>query len=159
MTNTPFSHQSSLQLNVGIIAACAPTLKPLVGRALKLSSYATNSKYGNYADMSRSGAPKNLTGGGRSRGMSRSRHAGDAEAQANFEMHSRPFGTRDEPTYRTSIKGGAQARTAAAVVKSAVYPASRLSDGSRSGSEEYILQGTGKDGKGIVRTTEITVQK
>ncbi|KAK9788030.1 hypothetical protein SCARD494_10039 [Seiridium cardinale] len=134
-----------LQLNVGIIAACAPTLKPLFGKALKLSSYR---KYGNYNDISRTGGVA-ARGTGRSEGQSRNR-PGDADI--DFEMHRRPFASTDE-SYRTSIKGGKET-----VVAGSVYP-SALGDGERSGSEEYILQGTDKNKGGIVRTTEITVQK
>lgn len=45
LTNTP-----SLQLNIGIIAACASFLKPLVGRFLKINSsvgyYPSSQQYG-----------------------------------------------------------------------------------------------------------------
>ncbi|KAI1855095.1 hypothetical protein JX265_012283 [Neoarthrinium moseri] len=134
-----------LQLNVGIIAACAPTLKPIVGKALKLSSYGT---YGNYNDLSKYGNPARATG--RSGGLSRSR---PADVEAEFEMHRRPFANNDE-SYRTSIKGGQ-----GAVATGSVYPSTH-GDGDRSGSEEYILQGARNNGKNaIVMTTEITVQK
>jgi hypothetical protein len=52
----------SLQLNVGIIAACAPTLKPLVSRTLGLSSnqdqYKVSKTYGSMPASSRRGATR-----------------------------------------------------------------------------------------------------
>lgn len=43
----------SLQLNVGIIAACCPALKPLIGTAFRLSRRAE--MYGNYGNIAGSG--------------------------------------------------------------------------------------------------------
>lgn len=46
---------TSLQLNIGIVAACATSLKPLVNRILNLSTdaYQSGSKYGGYGTHSR----------------------------------------------------------------------------------------------------------
>ncbi|KAH8195634.1 hypothetical protein TruAng_010191 [Truncatella angustata] len=74
-----------LQLNVGVIADCAPTLKPIVGKTLGLSSYG---KYGNYNGISRTGGIARATG--RSGGTSRSRAEMDADSRCSVDLLRAP---------------------------------------------------------------------
>ncbi|KAK6223859.1 hypothetical protein LQW54_000003 [Pestalotiopsis sp. IQ-011] len=134
----------SLQLNVGIIAACAPTLKPVLGKILMLPTYGQNS---NYNDISRTARAARTAD--RSGGVSRNRAS---KIDTDFEMQRPPFPKANE-SYRTSIKGGKDLIAARSVYRSAGAD-------DRSESEEYILQGTTKERKnGIVMTTEITIDQ
>jgi hypothetical protein len=103
----------SIQLNVGIIAACAPTIKPLVGHALKLSSRDKYSEdfYGGYSRETRN-TRKTLRG----------------NATVDIEMDS----NRLQPKgCNTAMQAGDLAT---------VYSKSR---GDGSGSEEVILSREG----------------
>lgn len=121
----------SLQQNVGVVAACAPTLKPLVGRWLKLSG----SEYpsGGYRNGSRkyalsSGEAKSGKGGQSSR----------SDGEHGFEMSQ-------------SVAQGYKTKTShLATVKSRPSPTS---------SEERIMGNNwNRDEKqGVMKTTEITV--
>ncbi|KAM5352647.1 hypothetical protein ACJ41O_005369 [Fusarium nematophilum] len=123
-----------LQLNLGIIAACAPSLKPLVSKALKLSSYYGSNQYGNPSyGQSRS---RRMTGGRTPAGTSNFSQNND------FELGDRrlegPSGNEGGVTTTTFYKAGG-------------------SDENRSGSEEMILDSPYKGG--IVRTTEVTIHR
>lgn len=128
----------SLQLKTGIIAACAPTLKPLVGRWLNIASskgYSSNF-YGN-------------TSGGQSR-----RRTGyivqTTPVGPGYELDERKdTSARETANFHASVKGGPLA--------SGTY-GKPDSLGERSGSEEMILP-IPEDGKGIVMQTEVTVQR
>ncbi|TPX15261.1 uncharacterized protein E0L32_004538 [Thyridium curvatum] len=135
-----------MQLSVGIIAACAPTLKPLVSKALGLSEYSTNAygKYG-YGSQSRSRRGTGVLASGHNR-RSVMPHASRAGRGEVFEMEG---GTH---------AGFGETRSTAAAA-SAFYKGDG-STGERSGSEEFILGKADSDGKGgIMRTTEITVHR
>jgi hypothetical protein len=118
-----------LQFNLGIIVACAPTLRPLLGRALKLSSH---DKYsgGYYADN------RGVKSGHLS---SRRRTAGQG---LEFELQE-AGGLDGNSNIKTTVRG-----------EGAIY-SKELNDGS--GSEEMILQGI--EPKGILRTTEIEIRR
>lgn len=120
-----------LQFNLGIIVACAPTLRPLLGRALKLSS---RDKYygGYYGNRSGTGAISN-------RRSTRQRTGTFPEDE--FEMDSNVTFNKTGQI-KTTIHGGT----------TTVYEKS----GNRSGSEEMILQGT--EPGGILKTTQINVR-
>lgn len=126
----------SLQLTTGIIAACAPTLKPLVGRWLNIASTLDPKYYGT---------------GGSSRGARR--HTGYVMQRTpvgpayELEERKRNF-TNGEGDYHASIKGGD--RSADAYSKSG-------SLGGRSGSEEMILP-MQDNVKGITQTTEVIIK-
>jgi hypothetical protein len=125
----------SLQINVGIIAACAPTLRPLFSSVLNLSSGAASRGYpSNAASKYGAGASHN-TG---IMGTHRTKNNGWVKTESHngeFELEER-YGMQDY--------GGEGNRTNMGI------------GGSRSGSEEMIIQGQ-DDGKGIMRTTVITV--
>ncbi|KAI9152192.1 hypothetical protein HJFPF1_09418 [Paramyrothecium foliicola] len=117
-----------LQFNLGIIVACAPTLRPLLGRALKLSSRDKFSG-GYYAD-------------------SRSRKTGKDASKRRTATHAQDFELDDASGFdsnqqvHTTIRG-----------ESTIYE-KRNAD--HSGSEELILQQT--EPKGILKTTEIDMR-
>ncbi|KAI6779959.1 Integral membrane protein [Emericellopsis cladophorae] len=130
-----------LQINIGIIAACAPTLRPLVAGILQLSTsntgarYPSQSRYGNGY-----GGPKN-TG---LRSQRNNRSSGWVKADSGhdeYEMDDGRFGGHGGEC-------GDQIRPDIGVAHG----------GSRSGSEEMIIQGVkGEEKKGIVRRTVVTV--
>ncbi|WQF80705.1 hypothetical protein CDEST_05719 [Colletotrichum destructivum] len=144
-----------LQLNLGIIAACAPAIKPLVGRALKISSsrrYKSDNLYENRYPTGRTGRTVHITATAKRQGY---REQG-SQGAPDYELEEGPFSNSAE-FYRASIKGGGTANHPAAV---AVY-GNKNSFGDRSGSEEMILDADGKFGesRGIMRTTEVHVQR
>jgi hypothetical protein len=121
-----------LQFQLGIIVACAPTLRPLLGRALKLSS--RDKYYGEYY-------------GNSSRTQGRSNRRSQHPAGATFDNIDNEAGVFEMQSKKmhhttTTVQGG--------------HAITVYDKGERSGSEEMILQGT--DGKGILRTTEIEVR-
>ncbi|KAI9172302.1 hypothetical protein HJFPF1_01801 [Paramyrothecium foliicola] len=126
-----------LQLNLGIIAACAPTLKPLVGHALKLSS--RDKYYGEYYGNNNSRQSRAIPL--RSAGVSRTDRGFD---DLDFELNNQPYGNATNRV-QTTVAGGTDSEG----VYEKTHP-------ERSGSEEMILQGG--DLKRIVRTTEIEVR-
>ena len=128
----------SLQINVGIIAACLPTLRPLVSGVLNLSSRGTSNGYLSNPNSKYGAASRNAgimsTHRTRSNGWVKTTSQED-----DYELNERfDNGGRDEYGHqnRTNIDVGI--------------------GGSRSGSEEMIIQG-GEKQKGIVATTVITV--
>ncbi|UQC86562.1 uncharacterized protein CLUP02_12064 [Colletotrichum lupini] len=150
----------NLQLNIGIIAACASYLKPLFGRLLKINSsvdyYPSNERYG------RSG--QTPLGGGASRntpyasGNRRtSRIPLDRSLHDEFEMH-----TKDEFSVTERYVSGTGAR--ADVVRSPIAMEGRCSAEamyagalpSDTNSEEIILQK--EHGRGIVCTRDFSVK-
>ncbi|WYZ44851.1 hypothetical protein EsH8_VIII_000167 [Colletotrichum jinshuiense] len=141
-----------LQLNLGIIAACAPAIKPLVGRALKISSsrhYNSDNLYENRYPTGRTGRTGNVTSNARRQGY---REQG-SQCAPDFELEDGPFSRSDEMC-RTSIKGGNHPAAVAVYEKDTSF-------GARSGSEELILDNDFKygDTKGIMRTTEVHIQR
>ncbi|KAH8168406.1 integral membrane protein [Sarocladium implicatum] len=127
-----------LQINVGIIAACAPTLRPLFSGVLNLSSNGTSRGYHSNPNSKYGAASRNTgimsTHRTRSNGwVKTTSQEDDYELDDRYDRHGRDeYGNRN----RTNIGVGI--------------------DGSRSGSEEMIIQGGDKP-KGIVATTVITV--
>ncbi|KAF9880066.1 hypothetical protein CkaCkLH20_02020 [Colletotrichum karsti] len=140
-----------LQLNLGIIAACAPAIKPLVGRALKISSsrrYKSDNLYENRYPTGRTGRTGNVTTNARRHGYREQGSQGAPE----FELEETPFSPGPE-LYRTSIKGGNHPAAVAVYQK-------KDSFGDRSGSEEMILEAAGNfQNRGIMRTTEVSIQR
>ncbi|KAL0944829.1 uncharacterized protein CTRU02_202716 [Colletotrichum truncatum] len=139
-----------LQLNLGIIAACAPALKPLVGRALKISSsrrYNSNNLYENRYPTGRTGRTGNGTSHARRQGYMEQGSQGAPE----FELEDGPF-TPGTDYYKTSVKGGNHPAAVAVYKK-------KNSFGSR-GSEDMILESEyNVNDRGIMRTTEVSIQR
>ncbi|UQC80338.1 uncharacterized protein CLUP02_05821 [Colletotrichum lupini] len=121
-----------LQLNLGIIAACAPSLKPLVGHALKISS--SDRYHGElYENRRRTGT-----------NTSKRRQGYRVhDSQVEYEMHGRTFAGSSE-VQRSAVDN--------------LHQSPYGKDGSRgSGSEDMILQDD--KGQGIMRTTEISIKR
>ncbi|VUC36768.1 unnamed protein product [Clonostachys rosea] len=132
-----------LQLNLGIIAACGPSLKPLVRNILQLTSLTPRYGYtgsGGYNNQ-RSGRTAGLytIGGTGSKGYTKQNSRTDG---TEFELRSQ---------YRATVTG----RDAAG--SPGPYE-SQKGNGSpeRTGSQETILHEEGGK-KAIVRTTEVTI--
>ncbi|KAK6226869.1 hypothetical protein QIS74_00424 [Colletotrichum tabaci] len=124
-----------LQLNLGIIAACAPSLKPLVGHALKISS--GDRYHGELYENRRPRGTRPTTNTSKRRQGYRVH-----DSRGEFEMHDRPFAGSPD-VRRTTVVDDAYAYE---------------KDGSRgSGSEDMILKDDG--GRGIMRTTEISIKR
>lgn len=124
---------NSLQLNIGIIAACASFLKPLLGRLLKLNSTAPQhtSDY-HYNRSGRTGAM----------GASGSRTLGTNNMGNDYEI---------ELQTKTGVTVGASAGRSSAEDGHG-DPAT-----SDTNSEQVILK-KGKNPGGIIATREFTVQ-
>ncbi|KAF5509146.1 hypothetical protein CGCF413_v002171 [Colletotrichum fructicola] len=146
----------SLQLNIGIIAACASFLKPLVGRYLKINSSA--GYYPSYERYNHSGrTPLGAgTGGSKAQVHSKRRtmiHEGNLqdeyELQKRDAMHIRE--QQMSPT-TTEIHAGRSMRNFGDTIGS-VCPSGAASD---TNSEELILQKT-EPAQGIVCTRNFTV--
>ncbi|KFA68492.1 hypothetical protein S40285_05386 [Stachybotrys chlorohalonatus IBT 40285] len=131
-----------LQFNLGIIVACCPTLRPLLGKALKLSS--RDKYYGDYYGSKSRGLGAGAGGvmSGPMRSNRPSQHPGTLNEEDGFEMMDTPSDYDRKKTIQTTVQGG--------------HAMTIYDKGERSGSEEMILQDT--NGKGILRTTEIEVR-
>ncbi|KAL0938267.1 uncharacterized protein CTRU02_207998 [Colletotrichum truncatum] len=147
----------NLQLNIGIIAACASYLKPLFGRMLKINStmdyYPNNERYGRSGQTPLGGA------GSRSNAYASARRTGiplDLSVHDEFEMH-----TKDDTRVverQVSVVGsrGNMVRSPVAMEgrssAEAVYTGCLPSD---TNSEEIILD---KGQRGILCTRDFTVK-
>ncbi|KAF4816804.1 hypothetical protein CGCTS75_v012647 [Colletotrichum tropicale] len=128
-----------VQFCLAIIAACAPSLKPLFGRALKISS---TGKY--KANLYENRYPTNkLNSTMRRRGYMEQ----TSQDSPEFELQERALAGSDDP-HQEMINGG-PSRTAS------IMFGKPKSD--RSTSEETILREA--NAKSIVCTTEITVRR
>lgn len=131
---------------MGLIAACVPSLKPLVSRALKLSSYQNtsyNRRYGDQYGGSRNTGLRTIGGGA---SHLRSRHQDEYGME---ELESRDGKNSDE----IHLGGGQSTATATFYKGSSV-------GGSEEGVLEPEIQSSSpphRDAKGIIRTTEVIV--
>ncbi|TEA18667.1 Satratoxin biosynthesis SC1 cluster protein 4 [Colletotrichum sidae] len=125
-----------LQLNLGIVAACAPSLKPLVGHALKISS--GGDRY--HGELYENRRP---TGGTDTSMRRRGYRVRDSHRAGGYEMRDRPFAGSPPESRRVAVGQASRG----------VYD----EDGRGSGSEELILRDD--KGQGIMRTTEISIQR
>lgn len=139
----------SLQLNLGIIAACASFLKPLVGRLLKInSSVGYSYPSGPYA---RSG--RTPMGAGTIGSKYPNRRRGDRSHQDldEFELHTKNGDNQVVTRVHAASPVGASQDYSSAEAVDAVP--------SDSNSEEIILQKQDSaKGRGIVMTRDVTVR-
>ncbi|EHA49637.1 hypothetical protein MCOR27_003487 [Pyricularia oryzae] len=141
-----------LQLNTGIIAACAPTLKPLLGRTLHLGSTAKPRSYGN----SSSAMYFDSKGNNRSRSnRGYINHTDNDEVDIELSRTSRQILGGGVGSFHAGAVGGAEALRQQQQQHGG--GSSSASKGADSQSEEFILQGTAEGG--ILRTTEISIQR
>lgn len=123
-----------MQVNVGIMAACAPSLKPLVGGVLNLSSAGKYSgsthRYGPYSDKR---VPGRMPVGsvGTNKGWIKTNSQTDG-----FEMDSHLVSDSEAPKGRH---------------------VTRVMAGSRSGRENDIYRGRRLQTIGVVRTVDVSV--
>jgi hypothetical protein len=143
----------SLQLNIGIIAACASFLKPLVGRLLKINSSAGYSypetPYG------RSGnTPHGLQTIG-SKYANRRRTADVSHIADEFELHTKARSSDEGPQVVTSVEG-ARGQPRRASPNYSTEGVDRAQ--SDTNSEEIILQKQDAPNDGIMMTRDISVR-
>lgn len=138
----------SLQLNIGIIAACSSFLKPLLGRLLKLNSSAAS--YPTYPQYNRSHrAP---LGNGYGPGTSRT-GVSNQDPHDEFKLQYRnkiPAPEREASTVATKVQVASRCNSP----PGADYYKHRPSD---TNSEDILLNQL-EPAHGIVRTTEYTVK-
>ncbi|TEA21671.1 hypothetical protein C8034_v004592 [Colletotrichum sidae] len=132
-----------LQLQLGIIAASAPALKPLVSKMLRLTSYDdyTREVYGSHSHV-------NATIGGTRRHTMPDRNPDGLEHGMNtYELSS-----------EVALDGGSPlSPDKGKTTTTAEFYKQNPSEGA--GSEESILQGDRRESvKGIMKTTEVTVK-
>ncbi|KAL2172268.1 hypothetical protein VTG60DRAFT_6646 [Thermothelomyces hinnuleus] len=146
-TFLPFApfFESSLQLDIGIIAACAPTLRPLLGRALKLSTTLDPYRGANYYRAGKALDRLPLSGNSTRRYLRQSTGSGQF-----FEMNkgNRPW---IGPERKDSVFSA-----------SAVHAEHARVNGEASGESleaPVILPPRAAEIRGIVRTTEVRVEE
>ncbi|RMJ24771.1 hypothetical protein PHISP_04358 [Aspergillus sp. HF37] len=141
-----------LQVNTGMIAACAPSLKPLANSALKLSGY-----YGTSRTPGTSGRQYGSRYASNSSGLraSRPRPAGWRDQYGLEELQS-----SDRHSDEIQLKSDEAKYSATATFYNA---AGSGSDEDRTRSDDHVevdwrRRRNNGDGKGILLTTEVTVQ-
>lgn len=150
---------TSLQLNIGIVAACASFLKPLIGRFLKINSsagfYASSQQY------NRSGRTPLSGGIGESKADANSkRRAGlntrseDDDFLRHVKNDVRANGIHMEDLKSSPLETKIQATRSSpnGYSADAIYDMPSLTN-----SEEVILQNQ-EPSNGIVRTRDVTVK-
>ncbi|VUC28413.1 unnamed protein product [Clonostachys rosea] len=142
-----------LQLNLGISAACAPSLKPLVKNILSLTSWTPRYGYtGSGGYNARSGGNRATAlytiGGTASRGYAKQNSRVDGD---DFELRS---ARRPDSLGATNYVARAEARDS--TKSDGMYGKDGESAGERNGSEETILHADDRK-KAIVKTTEVTI--
>lgn len=144
---------NSLQLNIGIIAACASFLKPLVGRLLKINS--SVGQYPSSGQYNRSGHTPLDARGNRSHPYSASRRRTAGRGlEDEFELHTKnDFTVTVQDVVTTNIHAGRSRISSGNHSSSeAVNSYEHTSDNN---SEEIILQ---QADRVIVRTTDLSVE-
>ncbi|KAF0324228.1 hypothetical protein GQ607_008658 [Colletotrichum asianum] len=133
-----------LQIQFGIIAACAHALRPLVSKILRLTSYDDyTNEYGSRSHMSGTAMRHKHRNTMRS-GM------GPRVVRDQYELDGREMGDGDSDDCPMPTAKGA-------TVTTAKFYNDKTGEGSS--SEELILQGgTRNSFKGIMKTTEVTVK-
>ncbi|GJC90463.1 hypothetical protein ColLi_13301 [Colletotrichum liriopes] len=132
-----------LQIQMGIIAACAPALRPLLASLLRLTSH---DDYRNEGD---SPSQKNGTAMRANHRRTMPSGIGPRFGRNDYELNERAFDGQISDRDLTNL-GGSNVATAA------FY---EYNSDKRSGSEERILQGDQPvAAKGILKTIEVTVK-
>ncbi|KAI9148122.1 Satratoxin biosynthesis SC5 cluster protein [Paramyrothecium foliicola] len=142
--NSWVSFWGFLELNIGIIAACAPSLKPLVSRALNLTEYGSSS---DHASRSCGSAGLRALGG--------SGVVLNSKLRDHYELRSMVGDSDDEK--RLSNEAGRNGNMLGQNTANATFYVP--GDEDRMGSQEMILRGLQRQGtmRGIVKTMEVTV--
>ncbi|KAK3290169.1 uncharacterized protein B0H64DRAFT_332751 [Chaetomium fimeti] len=133
----------SVQLDIGIIAACAPTLRPLLGRALRLSTTLDPYRGANYYRAGKALDRLPVTGN------SARRYLRQTTVSGQFEL----------------VKGqkhwSAAAHKDSGFSTTAIHAEHAEVKGEASGEsiEDAILPLNDPEFKGIIKTTEVTIEK
>lgn len=140
------NHFVRLQLDIGIIAACAPTLRPLLGRALNISAAGNQYRGANYYRAGKALDRLPVTN-----------NAGRGYLRRNTA--SADFAELVKGEKQWAANGGDGGFSATAVHAENVRRGETV--GERSGSEGDIVLAIPDDPefKGIVKTTEFKVEK
>ncbi|KAJ0164978.1 hypothetical protein CTA2_12716, partial [Colletotrichum tanaceti] len=136
-----------LQLQVGILAACAPTLKPLVNSLLDLSAHGSPARGGPFSEHS-----KQSSSGARTLASVRSRTREQARRRNQYELGERAEGTVVGHGEERESDGGARDAAAATTVIVIDEGGSRREEGRapRRAVDDKLFMG-------IVKTTEFSV--
>ncbi|KAK3690463.1 hypothetical protein B0T22DRAFT_515877 [Podospora appendiculata] len=171
----------SLQLDLGIIAACAPTLRPLLGSFLRLSNHLNHYKEANYyragkalAQLPRGsggnsarGYLKQNTASGEFAEMVRAKSRSQGAAWASVGMMPHRAGETINGTYSATVESNAAPAHQGSAGKGLSVSASRekpiveeVETGSMSDEITIIQMNDLEYGaRGIVKTTEYKVEK
>jgi hypothetical protein len=155
--NTPSLSPHSLQINIGIIAACTPSLKAILGNLLQIHSLTPEARSSGYA----TGMP-----GSHSNSRSHHSHNRQSHMQRSFKHRTGPpdmqrISDDEEDAFelREHVVVGKEDVEAAAgrASSSQGAPATRGSaGGSFTGSEDVIL---GEGGKHVLPRINITAER
>ncbi|KAK1830978.1 hypothetical protein QBC39DRAFT_391563 [Podospora conica] len=152
----------SLQLHIGIIAACAPTLRPLLGTLLNISredEYREANYYRAGKALDRIPKSGNNNGGNDDKKQKHKRGSDAGLAESGLLRH--PGNTSPSPT--NFLKGAEWAR----VNRGGTGFSARVRGGSEEGEKMRSFEEEGGDGRGvegvefgaIVKTVEVRVEK
>ncbi len=156
----------NMQLNIGIMAACASFLKPLVGRILKInstagaySSYPSNSgRYYNRSGRTPMGGGAGGTVGSRYANGNKRRAADQSDVEDEFELHVQGRQQqRDDEGHEQQQQPKQQPEQVVESVQAALRDYASTQGGpasSDSNSEEIILQKQ----QGIMLTRDVTIR-
>lgn len=140
----------SIQLQVSIIAACAPQLKKILRPLLKLTNSYKTTAYGGGPSNKRRITGANSVGGRYTRQQSRS------DKQDAFELDERPIISADG--YQVRVRRGSDSGE----LGTQTFASSQLGKMTHKSniSNDTIFRGgvsKNHDGKGIMRTTEVVI--
>jgi hypothetical protein len=144
----------SLQLNIGIIAACASFLKPLVGRLLKINStlgytYPSNP----YNRSGRTPMGVETIGGGGGYSGAHKRRGDRSHADDEFELHTKTSDEHHQVVTRVQAAGRSRVRSPDQSSTEAVDALQ-----SDTNSEEIILQKMEPAARGIMISRDVSVR-
>ncbi|KAK3314295.1 hypothetical protein B0H66DRAFT_584563 [Apodospora peruviana] len=168
----------SLQLDIGIIAACAPTLRPLLGTVLKLSTHLNHYREANYYRAGKALDRLPMSGAGNSARGYRKQNTASGEFIQIAKSRS-PGGGANSSSQTWTTVGGNRADTSFSVkaVRSSSPQTQHVEDliirekgvispealDLESGSDDMAIHPANcvdhPDFKGIVKTTEFRVEK
>ncbi|KAK3346416.1 hypothetical protein B0T25DRAFT_278526 [Lasiosphaeria hispida] len=144
----------SLQLDFGIIAACAPTLRPLLGSVLKLSTNLNHYREANYYRAGKALAQLPVSNSA-TRGYLRQQTASGEFVELGLGGKPQKWATinRADTSFSATVNNNS--------TQTGKVEVSRTVTGEKSESEEDVIMRAPSDPdfKGIVKTTEFRVEK
>ena len=150
----------SLQLDIGIIAACAPTLRPLLGTVLKLTTHLNHDREANYYRAGKALDRIPRSGGNSARGyMKQNTPSGEF---VELVKSISPGGSSQKWAV---VGNGPNTNFSAGVVNprgiqhDSVVIREKGAEVYESGSDDLAIHQADPEFKGIVKTTEFRVEK